>query len=218
MCRWISVSGGGVSEGGVHGGSGSAGSERGSRWALKMASLATHRAPTILLERPCGANLEGKTLTGSIFFQGGPADFGGKIHFIKSGSLRIRRRVIPPNGGRGIGLRWGNPRVSTGKWHFEIWSLASCHNQKRGFAIISPSINSPAFNPRPGSAPLPASPPPGPKKIAAPQFRTWSPTALLSVALSSLTSVDRTGNSASCLVWPQPNYKKNKWPVRSKFN
>ncbi|OBA21330.1 hypothetical protein METBIDRAFT_41834, partial [Metschnikowia bicuspidata var. bicuspidata NRRL YB-4993] len=42
------------------------------------------------------------------------------------------------------------------------------------------------------------------KKIAAPQFRIWSPTTLLSVALYSLTNVDRTGNSASCMVWPQP--------------
>ncbi|OBA20398.1 hypothetical protein METBIDRAFT_43670 [Metschnikowia bicuspidata var. bicuspidata NRRL YB-4993] len=42
------------------------------------------------------------------------------------------------------------------------------------------------------------------KKIAAPQFRIWSPTTLLSVALCSLTNVDRTGNSASCMVWPQP--------------
>lgn len=133
------------SEGGVHGGSGSAGSERGSRWAVKMASLATHRAPTILLERPCGANLGRETLTGRIFFQGGPADFGGKIHFIKSGSLRIRRRVIPPNGGRGIGFWWGNPRVSTGKWHFEMCCLASCDHQKRGFAIISPSIKLPGL-------------------------------------------------------------------------
>ncbi|OBA20701.1 hypothetical protein METBIDRAFT_43993, partial [Metschnikowia bicuspidata var. bicuspidata NRRL YB-4993] len=41
-------------------------------------------------------------------------------------------------------------------------------------------------------------------KIAAPQFRIWSPTTLLSVALCSLTNVDRTGNSASCMVWPQP--------------
>ncbi|OBA22973.1 hypothetical protein METBIDRAFT_38019, partial [Metschnikowia bicuspidata var. bicuspidata NRRL YB-4993] len=44
------------------------------------------------------------------------------------------------------------------------------------------------------------------KKIAAPQFRIWSPTTLLSVALCSLTNVDRTGNSASCMVWPQPIY------------
>ncbi|OBA22674.1 hypothetical protein METBIDRAFT_36135, partial [Metschnikowia bicuspidata var. bicuspidata NRRL YB-4993] len=44
------------------------------------------------------------------------------------------------------------------------------------------------------------------KKIAAPQFRIWSPTTLLSVALCSLTNVDRTGNSASCMVWPQPEY------------
>ncbi|OBA21243.1 hypothetical protein METBIDRAFT_42560 [Metschnikowia bicuspidata var. bicuspidata NRRL YB-4993] len=42
------------------------------------------------------------------------------------------------------------------------------------------------------------------KKIAAPQFRIWSPTTLLGAALCSLTSVDRTGNSASCMVWPQP--------------
>ncbi|OBA20427.1 hypothetical protein METBIDRAFT_43840 [Metschnikowia bicuspidata var. bicuspidata NRRL YB-4993] len=42
------------------------------------------------------------------------------------------------------------------------------------------------------------------KKIAAPQFRIWSPTTLLSVALCSLTNVDRTGNGASCMVWPQP--------------
>ncbi|OBA22994.1 hypothetical protein METBIDRAFT_34624, partial [Metschnikowia bicuspidata var. bicuspidata NRRL YB-4993] len=44
------------------------------------------------------------------------------------------------------------------------------------------------------------------KKIAAPQFRIWSPTTLLSVALYSLTKVDRTGNSASCMVWPRPKY------------
>ncbi|OBA24150.1 hypothetical protein METBIDRAFT_35249, partial [Metschnikowia bicuspidata var. bicuspidata NRRL YB-4993] len=44
------------------------------------------------------------------------------------------------------------------------------------------------------------------KKIAAPQFRIWSPTTLLSVALCSLTNVDRTGNSASCMVWPQPKF------------
>ncbi|OBA22808.1 hypothetical protein METBIDRAFT_35276, partial [Metschnikowia bicuspidata var. bicuspidata NRRL YB-4993] len=44
------------------------------------------------------------------------------------------------------------------------------------------------------------------KKIAAPQFRIWSPTTLLSVALCSLTNVDRTGNSASCMVWPQPTF------------
>ena len=42
------------------------------------------------------------------------------------------------------------------------------------------------------------------KKIAAPQFHTWSPTALLSVALSGLTNVDRTGNSIFRLIWPQP--------------
>ncbi|OBA20756.1 hypothetical protein METBIDRAFT_230326, partial [Metschnikowia bicuspidata var. bicuspidata NRRL YB-4993] len=48
------------------------------------------------------------------------------------------------------------------------------------------------------------------KKIAAPQFRIWSPTTLLSVALCSLTNVDRTGNS-DCMVWPQPKwlYDKN---------
>ncbi|OBA22947.1 hypothetical protein METBIDRAFT_37614, partial [Metschnikowia bicuspidata var. bicuspidata NRRL YB-4993] len=44
------------------------------------------------------------------------------------------------------------------------------------------------------------------KKIAAPQFRIWSPTTLLSVALCSLTNVDRTGNSAFCMVWPQPKF------------
>ncbi|OBA22333.1 hypothetical protein METBIDRAFT_31250, partial [Metschnikowia bicuspidata var. bicuspidata NRRL YB-4993] len=43
-----------------------------------------------------------------------------------------------------------------------------------------------------------------PPFIAAPQFRIWSPTTLLSVALFSLTNVDRTGNSAFCMVWPQP--------------
>jgi hypothetical protein len=32
------------------------------------------------------------------------------------------------------------------------------------------------------------------KKIAAPEFRVWSPTTLLGQALSSLTTVDRTGN------------------------
>lgn len=106
MCRWISVSGGGVLREGCTGEVGVRG-PNGIQVGLKMASLEPQRAPTILLERPCGANLERKTLTGSIFFQGGPADFGGKIHFIKSGSLRIRRGVIPPNGGRGIGLRWG---------------------------------------------------------------------------------------------------------------
>ncbi|OBA20389.1 hypothetical protein METBIDRAFT_43429, partial [Metschnikowia bicuspidata var. bicuspidata NRRL YB-4993] len=42
------------------------------------------------------------------------------------------------------------------------------------------------------------------KKIAAPQFRIWSPTTLLSVALWSLTNVDRTGNSVFSMVWPQP--------------
>lgn len=36
----------------------------------------------------------------------------------------------------------------------------------------------------------------GCKKIAAPQFHTWSPTVLLTVALGGLTLVDRTGNSA----------------------
>ncbi|OBA21983.1 hypothetical protein METBIDRAFT_38833, partial [Metschnikowia bicuspidata var. bicuspidata NRRL YB-4993] len=50
------------------------------------------------------------------------------------------------------------------------------------------------------------------KKIAAPQFRIWSPTTLLSVALCSLTNVDRTGNSASCMVWPQPeSYYETAW-------
>ena len=36
------------------------------------------------------------------------------------------------------------------------------------------------------------------KKIAAPEFRVWSPTTLLSQALNSLTTVDRTGNGAFC--------------------
>lgn len=36
------------------------------------------------------------------------------------------------------------------------------------------------------------------KKIAAPEFRIWSPTTLLGQALSSLTTVDRTGNGAFC--------------------
>lgn len=35
-------------------------------------------------------------------------------------------------------------------------------------------------------------------KIAAPEFRVWSPTTLLGQALSSLTTVDRTGNGAFC--------------------
>ena len=34
------------------------------------------------------------------------------------------------------------------------------------------------------------------KKIAAPEFRIWSPTILLGQALTSLTTVDRTGNGA----------------------
>ncbi|ODQ44529.1 hypothetical protein PICMEDRAFT_18421 [Pichia membranifaciens NRRL Y-2026] len=34
--------------------------------------------------------------------------------------------------------------------------------------------------------------------IAAPEFRVWSPTTLLGQALSSLTTVDRTGNGAFC--------------------
>ena len=34
------------------------------------------------------------------------------------------------------------------------------------------------------------------KKIAAPEFRVWSPTTLLGQALTSLTTVDRTGNGA----------------------
>lgn len=42
------------------------------------------------------------------------------------------------------------------------------------------------------------------KKIAAPQFHALSPTALLGVALSGLTNVDRTGNSIFHLIWPQP--------------
>ncbi|CAY67073.1 uncharacterized protein PAS_chr1-3_0021 [Komagataella phaffii GS115] len=36
------------------------------------------------------------------------------------------------------------------------------------------------------------------KNIAAPEFRVWSPTTLLGQALSSLTTVDRTGNGAFC--------------------
>ena len=36
------------------------------------------------------------------------------------------------------------------------------------------------------------------KKIAAREFRVWSPTTLLGIALSSLTTVDRTGNGAFC--------------------
>ena len=42
------------------------------------------------------------------------------------------------------------------------------------------------------------------KQIAAQQFRVWSPTTLLGIALSSLTTVDRTGNGAFCQIWPQP--------------
>ena len=34
------------------------------------------------------------------------------------------------------------------------------------------------------------------KEIAAREFRVWSPTTLLGPALSSLTTVDRTGNGA----------------------
>ena len=36
------------------------------------------------------------------------------------------------------------------------------------------------------------------KEIAAREFRVWSPTTLLGPALSSLTTVDRTGNGAFC--------------------
>lgn len=36
------------------------------------------------------------------------------------------------------------------------------------------------------------------KKITASEFRVWSPTTLLGQTLSSLTTVDRTGNGASC--------------------
>lgn len=43
------------------------------------------------------------------------------------------------------------------------------------------------------------------KKIAAPQFHTWSSTALFSVALSGLTDVDRTGSSFFHLIWAQPD-------------
>lgn len=42
------------------------------------------------------------------------------------------------------------------------------------------------------------------KKIAAPEFRVWSPTTLLGQALTSLTTVDRTGNGAFWQIWPQP--------------
>lgn len=35
-------------------------------------------------------------------------------------------------------------------------------------------------------------------EIAAREFRVWSPTTLLGLALSSLTTVDRTGNGAFC--------------------
>ena len=36
------------------------------------------------------------------------------------------------------------------------------------------------------------------REIAAREFRVWSPTTLLGLALSSLTTVDRTGNGAFC--------------------
>ena len=36
------------------------------------------------------------------------------------------------------------------------------------------------------------------EEIAAREFRVWSPTTLLGLALSSLTTVDRTGNGAFC--------------------
>ncbi|KAL3234231.1 identified by fungal homology comparisons and RT-PCR [Nakaseomyces bracarensis] len=42
------------------------------------------------------------------------------------------------------------------------------------------------------------------KEIAAPEFRVWSPTTLLGQALTSLTTVDRTGNGAFLWIWPQP--------------
>ena len=47
------------------------------------------------------------------------------------------------------------------------------------------------------------------KQIAAQQFRVWSPTTLLGIALSSLTTVDRTGNGAFCQIWPQPKISES---------
>ena len=44
------------------------------------------------------------------------------------------------------------------------------------------------------------------KQIATPEFRIWSPTTLLGQALTSLTTVDRTGNGAFWQIWPQPKY------------
>lgn len=48
------------------------------------------------------------------------------------------------------------------------------------------------------------------KEIAAPEFRVWSPTTLLGQALTSLTTVDRTGNGAFLWIWPQPKDRKKK--------
>ncbi|KAL3231210.1 identified by fungal homology comparisons and RT-PCR [Nakaseomyces bracarensis] len=48
------------------------------------------------------------------------------------------------------------------------------------------------------------------KEIAAPEFRVWSPTTLLGQALTSLTTVDRTGNGAFLWIWPQP--KRYEYP------
>ncbi|ODQ63725.1 hypothetical protein NADFUDRAFT_28178, partial [Nadsonia fulvescens var. elongata DSM 6958] len=47
-----------------------------------------------------------------------------------------------------------------------------------------------------------------PKKTAAPDVPTWSPTVVLMKALTGLTMIDRTGNRAFQWIWPQTN-KKN---------
>lgn len=54
------------------------------------------------------------------------------------------------------------------------------------------------------------------KEIAAPEFRVWSPTTLLGQALTSLTTVDRTGNGAFLWIWPQPKDRKKKRVCRTK--
>ena len=46
------------------------------------------------------------------------------------------------------------------------------------------------------------------KKIAALQFRVWSPTTLLSATVTRLTTVDRTGNGVFWYIWPQPILNK----------
>ena len=58
------------------------------------------------------------------------------------------------------------------------------------------------------------------KKNTTPEFRIWSPTTLLSQALSSLTTVDRTGNGASCWIWSYPKVlvkqsARLEWPFGS---